>query len=99
MDLEHTYQGIRFEWDSHKEEGNLKKHGISFKTACEAFLDPFVLPLEEKIVDDELRENIIGMTTDQRFLYVVFLWKDENILRIISARPATKQERMRYENQ
>lgn len=68
MDLEHTYQGIRFEWDSHKEEGNLKKHGISFKTACEAFLDPFVLPLEEKIVDDELRENIIGMTTDQRFI-------------------------------
>ncbi len=99
MNIEHTYQGIRFEWDSHKEESNLIKHGISFKTACEAFLDPLVISLEDEMVDNELREKFIGMTRDWRFLYVIYLWKDGDVLRIISARPATKTERMRYENQ
>jgi len=48
MNIEYIYQGIHFEWNSHKEASNLKKHGISFKIACEAFLDPLVLPLESE---------------------------------------------------
>lgn len=99
MNVQYTYQGIQFEWDSHKEEMNIRKHGVSFKVACEVFLDPLVMPLEDEVVNDELREKIIGMTTDWRFLYVVYLWKYNDILRVISARPATKKERMSYENQ
>jgi len=95
MNVQYTYQGIQFEWDSH----NIRKHGVSFKVACEVFLDPLVMPLEDEVVNDELREKIIGMTTDWRFLYVVYLWKYNDILRVISARPATKKERMSYENQ
>ena len=99
MDVRHSYQGIIFEWDSRKEESNFRKHGISFEIACEAFLDPLVISLEDNVANDELREKIIGMTTDWRFLYVVYLWKVDDILRIISARHATKKERIFYENQ
>ena len=40
MLIEYTFQGIQFEWDRQKADINLQKHGISFETACEAFLDP-----------------------------------------------------------
>ncbi len=99
MNIRHSYKGIIFEWDSHKEDINFRKHGISFETACEAFLDPLLITLEDEVIDNELREKIIGMTTNWRFLYVVYLWKVDDVLRIISARHATKKERMRYENQ
>ncbi len=99
MNVKYTHLGINFEWDSHKEESNFRKHGIPFKTACAAFLDPFLISLEDEVINDELREKIIGMTTDRRFLYVVYLWRDEDVLRIISARLATLKERLRYENQ
>ena len=99
MNIKYVYQGINFEWDSHKEESNLRKHGVSFRTACEAFLDPLLISLEDEVCDEELREKIIGMTRNWHFLYVVYLWKADDILRIISARPATKKERMIYENQ
>ncbi len=99
MNIKHSYQGINFEWDSYKEESNFLKHGISFEIACEAFLDPLVISLEDEVVSAELRERIIGMTADWRFLYVVYLWKDDDSLRVISVRHATKKERMIYENQ
>ena len=99
MNIKYVYQGITFEWDSHKEKSNFRKHGVSFEVACKAFLDPLVMPLDDEVVDDELREKIIGMTPDWHLLFIVYLWKYDDILRVISARSATREERIGYENQ
>jgi uncharacterized DUF497 family protein len=97
MLIEYTFQGIQFEWDRQKAEINLQKHGISFETACEAFLDPFVQSIDVDEVDEELREAIIGMTISWKLLYVIYTIRNEKIFRIISARSVTKIERKKYE--
>lgn len=98
MNVEHKHQEIDFEWDSDKAAGNFAKHDIAFETACEAFFDPLVLLVDEEVIDDELREHLIGMTANWRVLYVVYVMRDESI-RIVSARLAEPHERRKYENQ
>ena len=98
MNVTYTLHDITFEWDSQKADENLRKHNVSFETACEAFFDPFVLWLDEEVVEGEVREIIIGMTVNWRLLYVVYVMHDDTI-RLISARKVTKAERKRYEDQ
>ena len=64
MNVKYKLHGILFEWDSHKASTNLEKHSISFETAGEIFHDPFVQVVDEEIVEDEIREAVIGMTVD-----------------------------------
>ena len=97
--IEHFLHGIRFEWDRRKSESNLKKHRILFENACEVFFDPFLHTMEPEIQNGERREAIIGMTLNWRLLYVAYTMLDNDVLRIISARPVTKQERKQYENE
>jgi uncharacterized DUF497 family protein len=97
MLIEYEVQGIQFEWDSHKADINLQKHGVSFETASEAFLDPFVQSTDIEEIDNEFREAIIGMTVAWKLLYVVYTIRNEERFRIISARPVTKGERKKYE--
>lgn len=98
MKVKYTLHNISFEWDNQKAVTNLSKHGIPFGLACEAFFDPFVSYCDEEILDGELREIIIGMTTTWQLLYVVYVLR-EDIIRIISARLVTNEERETYENQ
>jgi uncharacterized DUF497 family protein len=56
MDVQFTLHEIVFEWDSQKAIINIRKHGVSFEQACEAFFDPFLARLEDEVVDEELRE-------------------------------------------
>jgi len=98
MDVKITLHNIAFEWDSHKAAINVRKHEIPLEEGCEVFFDPFLHYLEDEIVDGELRETIIGMTENWRLLYVVYVLR-EDMIRIISARKATKSERRWYENQ
>lgn len=84
--------------DARKAAINQQKHVILFELACEAFFDPFVHYLDEEIIDRERRESIIGLTTNQRLLYIVYVLRDD-IVRIISARLVTRIERDQYENQ
>jgi uncharacterized protein len=99
MDVEHLHQGIPFEWDSVKAAANLAKHHVSFVTACEVFLDPFVYLADEEAVSGEIRETVIGMTRRWSTLCVVYTVRVDNRYRIISARPATAAERRCYEQQ
>ena len=46
MDVSHELDGIIFTWDAAKAEENLERHGVSFQTAAEAVLDPFVQVVE-----------------------------------------------------
>ncbi|MEW5829034.1 MAG: BrnT family toxin [Chloroflexota bacterium] len=98
MKVRHTLHNIAFEWDSRKAVSNFRKHGVSFELACEAFFDPFVHYLDDEIIEGELRETVIGLTTTWQLLYVVYILRDD-IIRIISARLVTKAERESYENQ
>jgi uncharacterized protein len=89
---------LRFEWDIAKAEANLEKHGISFEEATTLFDDPFAFILDD--IDhsaEEQREIIIGHTTTRLLLVVSFTEKIGDVIRLISARPATRRERKDYE--
>jgi uncharacterized DUF497 family protein len=97
MDVYFLYLGQRFVWDSEKASVNASKHGVSFELACQVFFDPFV-HLEDAGIDEESREAAIGLTEDWLLLYVVHLLREGDVIRIISARPATAQDRRSYED-
>lgn len=88
-------QGIEFEWDEDKAVANVEKHGITFDEAAESFFDPFY-QTGDATVDEEPRNFIVGYTFDWHLLLVVSVERGVRT-RIISARPATRQERRLYE--
>lgn len=93
----HIQNGITFVWDQNKAATNIVKHGLAFEQAIQAFFDPFL-----KIVDasrnHEARDAIIGMDKQWNLLFVVHLLIEDDAVRIVSARKATRTERGFYEN-
>ena len=88
---------MRFEWDSKKAEGNLKKHGVSFEEAATIFYDPLSATFEDPDHStDEYRFLTVGLSSHSRLLVVAHAERGENV-RIINARPATAHERKRHE--
>ena len=66
MRISYELQGVSFEWDSEKADTNIRKHDVSFHTACEVFFDPFVRLLDASD-PTEPREAAVGYTEgDQR---------------------------------
>ena len=63
----------------------------------ELFFDPFVVPLDNEIINSEERHLAVGMTVNWQVLYVVYVWRGDAI-RLISARLATAHERKIYES-
>jgi hypothetical protein len=93
-----VYAGQRFRWSSEKALANLKKHGIQFEQACEVFADRF-FRLVDTTTDDEAREAVLGMTEDLTSLFVVHVVRERGrVIRVISARKATRSERRIYED-
>ena len=87
---------MRFEWDENKNRANIKKHGISFEHALLVFDDEdYLEEYDSSHSDEEDRYNVIGMIDE--VVFVVCTYRDENTVRLISAREATKDERRRYE--
>lgn len=99
MNVSYTLHGINFEWDSDKASANLRKHKIAFETACEAFFDLFLRVEDAGVVEGEPREAIIGSTMNWRLLYVIYAMREDDVVRIISARSVTETERKIYEDQ
>ena len=83
-----------FEWDDTKDKINFQKHGIHFKTAAKVFLDPNKLIRVDEEHGHERRYNILGKVG--KVLFVVCVFKEKNIVRLISARLATVPEKERY---
>ncbi len=98
MNVKYTLHNVAFEWDSQKAAANLRKHGVSFELACESFFDPFLQRLDDEVIDEELRETIVGLSANWQMLYVVYVMRDD-IIRIVSARLSTNTERETYEHQ
>ena len=89
--------GLEFEWDEDKAASNQKKHGVTFEEAATVFADPLAAIFEDEThTTEELREILVGHSTDNRLLLVCFTERPPAI-RIISARCATKKERRDYE--
>ncbi|MGH6957202.1 MAG: BrnT family toxin [Caulobacteraceae bacterium] len=92
----------RFEWDEAKARANLAKHGVSFELARRVWDDPFY-DLIRQMEDGEERWLAIGLVASETLLLVVHVNRggdeDEQIVRIVSARKATRHERTRYEQQ
>jgi uncharacterized DUF497 family protein len=88
---------VTFEWDPHKSESNIKKHGVPFEEASTIFRDPLSLTIDDPLHSmDEARMVQIGVSYKNRLLVVVHTERKDDI-RIITARKATGKERFRYE--
>ena len=85
-----------FEWDKNKEAANILKHGIDFDAASRVFGDPNHLTYLSPQKTNETREITIGIVGLITILAVVHTDRD-GVTRIISARPASCEERKKYE--
>jgi len=86
---------LKFGWDKSKAKNNYAKHGVSFDLARGVFKDPFAIEfLDDRQDYGEERFVIIGMVDDY-LLYVAYTERNE-VIRIISARRATKHEQEAY---
>ena len=89
---------MKFQWDPNKAAVNLRKHGISFEEAVTVFKDPLALIFDdEEHSEEEHREIIIGISMLSRLLLVCFVERNEDVVRVITARRATYQEKKDYE--
>jgi uncharacterized protein len=89
---------IKFEWDSAKATANIKKHGVSFEEAQSAFYDEFAIQFfDDDHSSDEERFLLLGMSTGSKLLLVAHCEREAgHVIRIISARKATKRESAFY---
>ena len=89
---------LQFEWDRKKASANLRKHKVSFDEATTVFDDPlaYIFDAEDHSAD-EPREIVIGQSLLRRLVVVCFTERFADVLRIFSARVATKGERNDYE--
>lgn len=89
---------ISFEWDENKNSINKEKHGISFEEAKTVFYDPNARVLaDENHSSDEDRFLILGLSNLLRTLVVCHCYrKDNDVIRIISARKANAIENRQY---
>lgn len=89
---------ILFEWDENKNEINKRKHGLSFETAREVFYDKSAILFDDPDhSDEEERFLIIGMIKSSKICIVSHCYrKSDTVIRLISAREATKKEKKIY---
>jgi uncharacterized DUF497 family protein len=91
-------KSISFIWDQNKADENRRKHKISFEEAQTVFTDPnarMIADPEHSI--DEDRFVLLGISSALRLLVVCHCYReDDMVIRIISARKATKQEQRQY---
>jgi uncharacterized DUF497 family protein len=85
---------ISFEWGSVKAAKNLKKHGVSFDEAKSVFFDEFATQFfDEEHTEEEERFIMLGLSNEARLLTVCHCERGKGeVIRIISARKATKSE-------
>jgi len=90
-------RGLRgFDWDPANREKSELKHGVAASEAEEALLNAPMVQIDPLHSDDEQRYVALGVTNEQRRLFVSFTVR-HNRVRIISARPMSRRERIAYE--
>ncbi len=88
---------MEFTWDERKNRVNKRKHRISFETAILVFDDPYHVSRQDRELEGEPRWQTIGMVHGVHVLLVAHTGEeDDDLIRILSARKATRQERRIY---
>ncbi len=89
---------IRFEWNPSKSAADRRKHGVSFEEASTVFTDEHALLIDDpEHSDEEDRFILLGLSSSLRMLIVCHCYREgEELIRIISARKATRKERESY---
>ncbi len=88
-------QELEFEWDQAKAKSNLEKHGVSFLTAAAIFQNERLERVDDREDYGEVRWIALGRV-DIEVYRVVYTWRAENLIRIISAQRANKDEEEIY---
>ena len=88
---------VRFEWDPRKAVANLRDHGISFAEAVTVLEDAFALTREDPDAAEERRFVTLGLCDEANMLVVVYVYREPDIIRVLSAWRANKPQRERYE--
>jgi uncharacterized DUF497 family protein len=92
---------VRFQWNPAKARENVRKHGVSFDEAQTVFADENAILLDDpdhSAVED--RFVLLGLSAPLRVLVVAHCYREgDNVVRIISARKATRTERALYDAQ
>ncbi|MCA2938306.1 MAG: BrnT family toxin [Microcystis sp. M113S1] len=91
-------QPLTFEWDIEKNRVNQKKHGVSFEEAKSVFYDDKAIQFwDDDHSEQEDRFLLLGKSYKMRILLIVHCYREEeSVIRIISARKATKNESQQY---
>ena len=88
---------MTYAWDARKASANLRKHGVSFEEAATVFLDPGAWTFyDPDHSESEERFITIGISANQRLLFVSHADHDQETVRIISARKVTAREEEDY---
>jgi len=90
---------LHFDWNPEKAKANLDKHGISFEEAMTAFYDEAAIEFyDDEHSEWEDRFLLLGLSSDMKLLLVCHCYRtEESVIRIISARKATKNESKHYQ--
>lgn len=90
---------LHFVWDEAKSRANERKHAVTFEEAQTVFVDEHALLLEDPDHSiDEQRFILLGLSSTLRLLIVCHAYREsEDVIRIISARKATRPERNQYD--
>jgi uncharacterized DUF497 family protein len=93
---------MRFVWDKGKNRRNQAKHKVSFETAALVFDDPNTLSIKDRFLEGEERWQTIGLVDGVVVLLVahtIYEQDGEEVIRIISARKATRERRIYEQSQ
>ena len=87
---------LYFEWDEHKRQTNLKKHGVDFADVTGIFYDEETIIIADPEHHTEQRYIALGLDVKNRVVVVVHVYRDVDVIRIISARKADPKERAAF---
>jgi hypothetical protein len=90
-----------FDWDDGNSRKSVDKHGVSQTEAEQVFFNEPLLVVEDaRHSGREPRFHALGRTDEERLLHLTFtLRRDDSLIRVISARPMHRKERVRYEQE
>jgi uncharacterized DUF497 family protein len=88
---------VRFEWDSRKASANLRTHGVSFAEAVTVLEDDLALTREDAADGEEQRFVTLGLSDSANLLVVVYVYREPDIIRIVSAWKASRRQKDLYE--
>ncbi len=88
---------MRFQYDPAKAAANRKKHRVSFADAEGVFQDPLAVTVEDPDAAGEQRFVTVGLGSAGELLVVIYTEEQDEEVRLISARRATRKERKQYE--